>query len=1729
MPASGSNPPQRKGWREASKPGRAAGSSPASGKARGAGWTKKTVDDRYESALLRYRLRVASWSLLFCGLVGALVYWLLVRPVRTPLIAYAATGYAAPLPPHAWANEDLAGLRSLGSEGGLLKEKRIVEYCEMPAWETKDKWLRALRGQIEKSGPGGPNKNAIIIYLSVHGVLDESGEPCLIPPGASPWQSSQWVRVGELLNELFLYQDEKGRYATKIRDWNKLLVLDCNRIDANWNAGQFYNSFAARLRDVVQKANVPKLYVLNSASPGQSAWAAPELHGSVFGYFLAQGLGGAADAESAGNHNKQVSLRELHGYLKSNVDQWVIENRDDRQEPMLLPEDAPDVPLVHCAAESTVLPKDALKRDDRWDQVAALWQRHAQLRAKTPYRTKPMEWAAFQGDLLRAEQLLEAGSAYDREFNETIARLTSEAAALDRAAPATAATPYSVALAEQWRPASDKELQELPAPWLPGAKPQASDPAAAKPAAVEKADSKPPAAAAKDATKDAPAKDPAKPAPANAAPAAAASPPAPAPAERPKYAYLPAAEAAWKRALDHHDMAEDLTQVLTFVDGAENQPREDGGDTALKADVVEVQFLRMLAAYLDVKAWDRPDLIGRALTARRLAEAAIASPDLVTQYWIRNLVDSADGDRRLAEDNLYVGSPDALKQAESLWENVAAGEGEGGKYREALRRASALAKALAVRDRAWADGPYLAQCLLARLPAGTSDAANLRSLLDGTQKLSALLEDTPETDQWPAELPQATAQVEDALKKLSATYGDECYALRTAADDSHTLRRIAAVLALPLITGPERNALREKSLAIMTARQSTATTSAARTATADLGGDWRARLDQWEKTGEHPALTLLDMGAMDPGEKKLAVNWPDDLNLRLAAQGEKARARLDKVIGKAQQGVQETRVQLAKKGPARTAALRQGSCGAERALRASAAFFAGGPLQELQVDPIAELRRIDLRELLLWQSRRTMEDFWGPKPGAVQANDAAKPYFEIVAADDLRGADKLERSADVPEAGRLEQLTAAAESVVRPSVDPEKLLADDTIAEIPQRMTANVGAGLPRGEAAVFLEYSRGPLPATFRDNHLPVRRLPVDTQNVGPFRLPEYVIDKNWEAGKDWQARALYRGHIRTVDLHFVRLPPGASIVFMPQRTQLPAKISVYGGSQQQTGIFFILDCSGSMGEKVAVNNPAPKIDVARNALFTALDLLATNKEACRVGIIAYAHRLGWSQDNPPKIVTRNPNNPANFIPVNALVPPNPALLNLTPDNDIEVFDLPGGVIDQLSEKRVAEIRGRLGKLHHLGQTPLYHSIMDAIDQLNPDGKSQQKQIFVLTDGVDKLLYPDAKYTVDTLKNKLNANPGIRLDIVGFQINAGQLPADEKPEYDRMMALVKRLKDADRGEYFDANDRDGLLAALRKALNLDKYQVLHATTGEPASRPLELNKAFELNPLTPGRFRVQLVDSRHADAKDVYLDGGEALEMYLEKGRLAHHRYEREIRRFWDKIDDPTNHDHALWIGAHEPQRHGDDVEFHVSVQNGDEAEFSPRPVEAWLEVAPLAQPGAPSEAESYNFYDLSFLPDTPVPVLRVTAPNWRPQNEEAEISLWCKFRATEEERVPLGKLRDYRVTDVSDVRFDPPTVAVSASGDTKIVIREWHPKGADIHRLKVELLRPGDPRLVKVNRRFVSQPGDMGIVIHEFYLEGNPTAAEIDNFPVRLVSRKRLEQGAVSLPRPLRVTIPR
>ncbi len=529
-------------------------------------------------------------------------------------------------------------------------------------------------------------------------------------------------------------------------------------------------------------------------------------------------------------------------------------------------------------------------------------------------------------------------------------------------------------------------------------------------------------------------------------------------------------------------------------------------------------------------------------------------------------------------------------------------------------------------------------------------------------------------------------------------------------------------------------------------------------------------------------------------------------------------------------------------------------------------------------------------------------------------------------------------------------------------------------------------------------------------------------------------------------------------------------------------------------------------------------------------LDLLAGDSEACRTGVIVYGHRV-W-ENAQGQIVVRNPNNLNQLIPVAKLVPPNPALLNLQPDLDIEELDLAGGVIAPLTKKRADEIKARLDKLNNMGSTPLYRAIMEAVDELNSDRQSVQKQIIVMTDGVNDQRHAEFRNTCDQLREKLNAagNRNIRLDIVGFQIKTSELTAEEKKEYDQMMGLVSELKRDRRGEFFDADDHDGLLAALRKSLALSKYEVLRAKSLTRVSAPLELNKVCEIKPLTPGPFHVQLLDATRPAAADVVLEGGEAIELFLQQNPwgLVHRRYDRAVRDSCERIADPADPDRAHWIGAHLPKWEAGAVDFYVSVQNGDAASFSPRPVEAWAEITPLPQPADAREAKKYVYYDMAFEPDRPVPVLQYRAPDWPKQAEEAQIELWCKFRPTIEEEVALGKLKQFHVSDVPDVRFDVTTVRGQGAAGCKIVINEWHPKGADIYRLKLEL-SAGDNGPVEVHRLFDTQAGDLGLVRHEFYLEGNPSSSEIDAYTVRIVSRKRLQQGAVSLPRPLKVTIPR
>src|SRR5262245_51293312 len=75
-------------------------------------WTRRPDDD-YRARVRRHRFKIAGWSLLAVTLVAVVTGLLLFFPKKTPLVAVVLTDYAWPMPPNAWAREDIEGLSAL--------------------------------------------------------------------------------------------------------------------------------------------------------------------------------------------------------------------------------------------------------------------------------------------------------------------------------------------------------------------------------------------------------------------------------------------------------------------------------------------------------------------------------------------------------------------------------------------------------------------------------------------------------------------------------------------------------------------------------------------------------------------------------------------------------------------------------------------------------------------------------------------------------------------------------------------------------------------------------------------------------------------------------------------------------------------------------------------------------------------------------------------------------------------------------------------------------------------------------------------------------------------------------------------------------------------------------------------------------------------------------------------------------------------------------------------------------------------------------------------------------------------------------------------------------------------------------------------------------------------------------------------------------------------------------
>jgi hypothetical protein len=328
-------------------------------------------------------LAVIAAMLLLAGSIAALLYWIR-KPPRPLFVGVWIDQYTdRHIPPNGWAAQDSASLLGLG-------------------WRDKHHFGRQEFAMVREDLRGLSDNSAIVVYLSALAIGGDEGDVALLPGDADLDKPESWLSLREILR---LLRDCKADH--------KLLVLDIMRPFVAPRYGVLADDVATRAEALVKHATEQdrKLLVLSACSAGQTAFESEQLGHSVFGYYMEQGLRGAADGYNERQKwDGDVSARELHAFVQARVDRWAQQNRGIRQTPSLIGT-GDDFALLAARGPETKEEQEA-EADDAYpawllkrSQLLEEWRERPNLRASvSAYRR-------LDEELTRAERRLRAGLA----------------------------------------------------------------------------------------------------------------------------------------------------------------------------------------------------------------------------------------------------------------------------------------------------------------------------------------------------------------------------------------------------------------------------------------------------------------------------------------------------------------------------------------------------------------------------------------------------------------------------------------------------------------------------------------------------------------------------------------------------------------------------------------------------------------------------------------------------------------------------------------------------------------------------------------------------------------------------------------------------------------------------------------------------------------------------------------------------------------------------------------------------------------------------------------------------------------------------------------------------------------------------------------------------------------------------------------------------------------------
>lgn len=1198
---------------------------------------------------------------------------------------------------------------------------------------------------------------------------------------------------------------------------------------------------------------------------------------------------------------------------------------------------------------------------------------------------------------------------------------------------------------------------------------------------------------------------------------------APPPADQPPPAQPPAPATA----ADYHELAwvvwNDALQGVAAAPLAREKLElartQSGSPTP-----VELQALARLSSqnpHLPKAVQEASDVLRQLLACHGQAErAAFFGGQPRVLAFVRSRFDQAEASRRQSEDSLFVGQTDAQALAD-LEQEFTALEAYAGE----------VAGAFAIRDRMWADLPYLLEWAVVAGQPHKDQAATL------LQALGALEQALAAPGAPPVDWPKLIGKVESAERELTKAYAAQWRSnveLTPAEGVLSLVPALERLLAAPLENLDQRQQLWDKYWGIVSSpptderpanyEEEAARIAQQQPAAIKLLDQWLSVVPMQAAEGTRQPARLRFLGLMETAAAALAPLEPKDI----------AEAELQS--------------QLAQREPTSRAAASWLTLGVNPAL--------------LGRHTVGQRAELATRDYCLWQAQRVLDDFSGNDDRPADEPSAGERDYFARTADALlthaetklfprRKATELRKllASRERDAGLLKSVVLAWPTEPIPTGQPSA-----TALRLPEALDVQ---SLPAGGAALRITGDwKSAAVGDGAETLTPVMGnllRQVTAKNAGwPARF-EFSLDAAAadQSGASGEVSYYYRGHAVALPGRIDRLQPRYRVVSVSPGTE--AKLAV-DSPTVKANIVILLDCSKSMIEPSREPGKT-RMEHGREAVQQTIHELLQYPKAdqpaaipapplqIKVTLILFGHRRGdfnWPQGGGKANISWK----------------------------VEDFGAdPGTPYEKDFQIEWDQAKGKqaldklIKKANPTGFTPLYGALEYALKEgfkpaVDPDAADGPQHLVVVSDGEDLVptlsqfliqsrlpanqyrpnqFVPQWDQTYSTEESRRSRAKRIRGLLGGINLYFFNVANDNSLEQVRTDLQLDAEQIVQVGE--DVELKDELL----RRIGVRKYSVLDRERGE---RKLGSSTRPEVFARTIGRHALLFApdDSLPAPFR---IGGGEALEVTIPAAPdkpafvFAGHAASRSVgaARGLVTLDPGTiESDFQSSLAAYEvlcraerEKRGAQDDQrchFELVLQNKTPGQFTPRPAETWIEITPVDQAGQP--LGKFSFCNPFCAKGTRTPVYELDVPQWPPGASRARVGVWLRMRATPAAEVPL-------VTGLANAQRKVAAPGGQAEVEFKFEAREDKQgavvklteffASAEAAAEQLHFVRPqSELGLVRVERTFFDNQ-----VEHQFYFAGR-TTADVQAATFLAVPQSRWKDSATGLDggEPLEVTIP-